>query len=214
MLDWLSRHPIDAARAALLPLDAPDGVPLNLDELDGLLPAGRAFRNAGVLVGLVPRPHGWQLLLTRRTEALTHHAGQISFPGGRVEDSDVDAVAAAMRETVEETGIEATSIAPVGLLDRYATISAFNVTPVLAIIDPGVSYAHDPSEVDEVFEVPLAHVLDRANVVREERMFMGRMRGYYVIPYRHYRIWGATAGMLVNLIDRFERHGLNAADFR
>ncbi len=212
--EWLTGAPIAQARSALRPLsDSVDCTPLNLDELDGLLPQDRVFRDAGVLVGLVPRSSGWQLLLTRRTETLANHAGQISFPGGRVEASDAGVVAAALRETTEETGIERSAMAPVGLLDRYATISAFNVTPVLALVHPEATYRHDPAEVDEVFEVPLAHVLDRANLVREERFFMGRMRGYYVIWYQHYRIWGATAGMLVNLIERFERHGLKPTDF-
>jgi 8-oxo-dGTP pyrophosphatase MutT (NUDIX family) len=211
--DWLDREPIRRLLPAVRALHDGESPSLNRDELEGLIPPNKVFRPAGVLVGLVPRDRGWQLLLTRRTERLANHAGQISFPGGRIEPTDADAVAAAIRETEEETGIDGRHIVPFGLLDRYATISAFDVTPVMAVVDPTAAIAHDPHEVDEVFEVPLAHVLDRRNVHREERLFMGRMRGYFVIPYQHYRIWGATAGMLVNLIERLERHGIEPADF-
>lgn len=199
---------------ALRPLDESlDSPPLNLNELDGLLPADQPLRPAAVLVGLVPRASGWHVLLTRRTEHLPTHAGQISFPGGRLEAVDADAVAGALRETEEELGIQPALVQPMGLLDVYATISAFAVTPVVGLVDPAVQLQPDAREVDEAFEVPVRFLLDRRNLLREERHFRGRMRGYYVYRYGQHTIWGATAGMLVNLMERLERHGLAAADF-
>ncbi|MGE4069609.1 MAG: CoA pyrophosphatase [Lysobacterales bacterium] len=198
--------------AALRPLDQQAQAPCNLNELEGLLPAHQPLRPAAVLVGLVPRAHGWQVMLTRRTEHLPTHAGQISFPGGRIEAVDRDAVAGALRETHEELGIAPALVRPLGLLDVYGTISAFAVTPVVGIIDPETPMRPDAREVDEVFEVPLRFLLDRANLKREERFFAGRLRGYYVYPYGERYIWGATAGMLVNLMERLDRHGFNPAD--
>src|SRR5688572_17029711 len=140
-------------RAALYPLhDAPTSRGWNHDELAGLLADDVPLREAAVLVGLVPRPDGWQGLLTRRTDALRHHAGRVSFPGGRIEPGDRDAVAAAIRETDEETGLEPALIEPLGLLDALCTITGFRVSPVVAMIDPGYVAMHDPGEVDEVFE--------------------------------------------------------------
>lgn len=205
--DWIER-----LSAALRPLDASTPGPCNLEELDGLLPADTPLRPAAVLIGLVPRAHGWQVLLTKRTQHLPQHGGQISFPGGRIEASDRDAVAGALRETHEELGIEPSLVRPLGLLDVYGTISAFAVTPVVGIIDPGIATTPDAREVDEVFEVPLQFLLDRRNLRREERQFRGRLRGYYVFPYGERYIWGATAGMLVNLLERLDRHGFDPAD--
>ena len=205
--DWIAR-----LMGALRPLDANEQVPCNLDELDGLLPAGQPLRPAAVLVGLVPRAHGWQVLLTKRTQHLPQHGGQISFPGGRIEAGDRDAVAGALRETHEELGIAPASVRPLGLLDVYGTISAFAVTPVVGIIDPEASSAPDAREVEEVFEVPLKFLLDRRNLKREERHFRGRLRGYYVFPFGDRYIWGATAGMWVNLLERLDRHGFDPAD--
>ncbi len=206
--DWVAK-----LTAALRPLDASEAVPCNLDELDGLLPAGQRLRPAAVLVGLVPRAHGWQVLLTKRTQNLPQHGGQISFPGGRIEACDCDAVAGALRETQEELGIAPASVRPLGLLDVYGTISAFAVTPVVGIIDPQASSVPDAREVEEVFEVPLQFLLDRRNLKREERHFRGRLRSYYVFPFGDRYIWGATAGMWVNLLERLDRHGFDPADF-
>lgn len=199
--------------AALRPLDAlPTHAPWNLDELDGLLPDGQPLRPAAVLVGLVPRDDGWRVLLTKRTEHLPTHAGQISFPGGRIEAHDRNAVAGALRETQEELGIDPELVQPLGLLDVYATISSFAVTPVVGLVSPRMRTLPDAREVDEVFEVPLRWLLDRRNLQREERHFRGRLRGYYVYQYDGRTIWGATAGMLVNLLERLDRHGFNPAD--
>lgn len=203
---------IATLREALRPLDSGQAHPGNLDELEGLLPPGQALRPAAVLVGLVPRSQGWQVLLTRRTEQMPTHAGQISFPGGRIGPEDADPVAGALRETHEELGIEPARVRPLGLLDVYGTISAYAVTPVVGLIDPEARLQPDVREVDEVFEVPLRFLLDRRNLQREERHFRGRLRGYYAYPFGERYIWGATAGMLVNLLERLDRHGFDPAD--
>lgn len=193
-------------RAALHPLDAPPcGAGWNRDELAGLLSDEVALREAAVLVGLVPRPEGWQVLLTRRTDALRHHAGQVSFPGGRIEPGDSDAVAAAIREAGEEVGLAPIQITPLGLLDPLCTVTGFRVSPVVAMIDPGHVATPDPGEVEEVFEAPLAFLLDPANLTAFEVEFGGRPRRVLEFvdtgePLR--RIWGVTASILFNLRER------------
>lgn len=139
------------------------------------------------------------VLLTQRTANLAAHAGQISFPGGRIEDSDPDEVAAALRETREEVGIDPCHIQVVGRLDTYETRTGFRVTPVVGVLSPGFEIVPDPGEVADVFEVPLSFILDRANRRRHSLMRNGRLRHWYAFPYEHRYIWGATAGMLVNL---------------
>lgn len=187
-------HPI-----ANLPLAAP----WNLAEIADLLPSATEFRAAAVLVPLVPRLGGTTVLLTRRTDQLTHHAGQISFPGGRIEDSDAGPVAAAVRECEEEVGVDATLIEPIGYLDTLVTITSFRVTPVVALLDPTYRPRPDPDEVAEVFEVPLAFFVQPGSHERRSREFRGRVRHYDVFPWQGRDIWGATASMLVNLIERW-----------
>jgi len=199
---------LEAVRGALLPLaTAPNGPGWNLDELAGLLPDGPP-REAAVLVGVVPRGDGLQILLTRRTDHLRHHAGQVSFPGGRIEPDDVDPVAAAIRETGEEVGILPAQLAPLGYLDPLATITGFRVLPVVAQVDPAYRPHPDPREVAEVFEVPLVDLLEPANLVQRVIEVRGRPRTVMefvnpISPER--RIWGATASILHNLRQRLER---------
>lgn len=194
-------------RAALHPLHAPPAGPgWNHRELHGLLPAA-PLREAAVLVGLVGRDAGWQVLLTRRTEALRHHAGQVSFPGGRVEPDDADAVAAALRESQEEIGLAPGQAAPVGFLDPLCTITGFRVLPVVAMVDVAYVPRPDPAEVADVFEVPLAHLLDPRNLGFREFVAPadGRPRRVPEFVDRgdpRRRIWGATASILLNLRDR------------
>jgi 8-oxo-dGTP pyrophosphatase MutT (NUDIX family) len=184
--------------AATHRVDAPPAGPAwNLAELEDLLPA--ALTHAAVLVPVVLRPEGPRLILTRRTEQLKHHAGQISFPGGRVEAHDASPLAAALRETEEEIGIGAERIEPLGYLDLFATITGFVVTPVLALVDPGYSLRLDPSEVADAFEIDLAAALDPARQREEARDWRGRVRRYHVIAHDQHLIWGATASMIVNL---------------
>lgn len=157
------------------------------------------LRRAAVLVPLVARGDDMTVLLTQRTAHLTAHAGQISFPGGRIEDSDSDEVAAALRETHEEVGIESRHIEVVGRLDTYETRTGFTVTPIVGVLSAGFQVVPDPGEVADVFEVPLPFILDRANRRRHSLMRNGRLRHWYAFPFEHRYIWGATAGMLVNL---------------
>jgi 8-oxo-dGTP pyrophosphatase MutT (NUDIX family) len=165
-----------------------------------LLPDGPLIR-AAVLVALVDRPQGLTILLTRRTDHLNDHAGQISFPGGRAEPGDADAVATALREAEEEIGLCRTLVTPVGRLDTYITRTGFEVTPVIGVVAPPPALQPDPCEVAEVFEVPLSFILDPANRQRHSRPYAGRTRYFHVFPWRDYYIWGATAGMLVNLAE-------------
>lgn len=189
--------------AALHPLAAaPDAPGWNRGEYEDLLPARGQLAPAAVLVGLVPRGGDWNVLLTLRTAALRQHAGQVSFPGGRIETGDADAVAAAIREAHEEIGLAAAAVQPLGYLDPFDTISAYHVLPVVARVDATYTLTLDPREVDDAFEVPLQFLLDPGNVRRVEREFAGRRRSYHEYVHGGHRIWGATAAMLVNLRER------------
>ncbi|WP_207062176.1 CoA pyrophosphatase [Motiliproteus sp. SC1-56] len=167
----------------------------------------RGFFPAAVLVPVVNRDDALTVLLTRRTEHLRHHPGQISFPGGRLEAHDGGPVAAALRETQEEVGLAPERVRVLGLLDDYITRTGFVVTPVVGLIEPPVRLKLDPGEVAEVFEVPLAYLLDESRYERHHRHFQGRERYFYAVPYREYFIWGATAGMLVNLKQQLCKEG-------
>ncbi|MFV3074672.1 CoA pyrophosphatase [Niveispirillum fermenti] len=159
------------------------------------------LRDAAVLVPLVDRPDGTTILLTQRTAHLAAHAGQVSFPGGGVEEEDEDAVATALRETEEEIGLHHRHIEVLGHLDTYVTRTGFRVVPVVAHIRPPFTLTPDPYEVADVFEVPLSFILDPASRRRDSVEFKGALRQFWVFPYQDRHIWGATAGMLVNLCD-------------
>ena len=161
-------------------------------------------RQAAVLVPIVKHAGGPTILLTRRTETLSKHAGQVSFPGGSVDDSDENAIAAALRETREEIGLSADYIDVHGELDRYRTGTGFEITPIVATVRPGFSLQIDSGEVAATFEVPLDFILDRDNHQRQSAVWRGRRRHYYAMPYGEFFIWGATAAMLVNLVDVLE----------
>jgi len=194
--------PFDTLAQALHPLgDPPTAPPWNRDELVDLI--GDAVPvEAAVLVGLVPRDDGLQVLLTRRTDSLRHHAGQVSFPGGRVEEVDQSPIHTALRETEEEIGMSPELVEVLGYLPEYRTSTGFRVTPVVGLVRPPFTLRPDPFEVAEVFEVPLAFLLDPANRQRHSREWRGRLRHYFAMPYGDYFIWGATAGMIVSLADR------------
>lgn len=197
--------PAELARiqAALHPLAAaPAGEGWNHRDLVDLLPASDRLVEAAVLVGLVARQDGMQVLLTRRTDGLRNHAGQVSFPGGRIEAGDADAAAAATRETFEEVGIAPRLITPLGYLDPLTTITGFRVLPLVATIFPDYVARPDPNEVAAVFEVPLAFLLDPANIVDLALEYRGRTRQVWEFSYPAQRIWGVTAAILLNLRER------------
>lgn len=159
-------------------------------------------RPAAVLLPLVARPDGLHVLLTRRTEHLHDHAGQISFPGGRVDDGDRDAVHTALREAEEEIGLPAAAVEVLGALPEYVTATGYAVTPVIGLIERRFAVALDSFEVAEAFEVPLPFLMDPANHERRRIEFEGALRTFYAMPWtqaqRRYFIWGATAAMLRN----------------
>lgn len=217
---------IDVLRRRLAPADAADGdggrqrgdYDLNPDWTPG--GGTRRLRDAAVLVPLVLRGaatglvggaggagvvdgtvfgSGLTLILTRRSERLEVHAGQISFPGGRVEAGDAGAAATALRETEEEIGLARTHVEVIGFLPDHLVISGYRVTPVVALVRPGFDIALDRSEVAEVFEVPLSFVLDERNHVRRIREFEGESIEFTDFPFGRHNIWGATAGMLLTL---------------
>lgn len=198
--DWLVQrfagHPCAPATPALPEDVGPERGDHSLNP--GLEPM-RPLRPAAVLVPLVDRPEGFTVLFTRRTDHLAHHAGQISFPGGHIEPEDGGPIETALRETEEEVGLERRHIRVIGRLDTYVTRTGFVVTPVVGLVRPPFDIAPDPNEVDEVFEVPLTFLLDPANQQRCSAEFDGVVRYYYAMPYGEYYIWGATAGMLINL---------------
>lgn len=156
---------------------------------------------AAVLVPLVAHDDGLALLLTQRTAHLRDHAGQISFPGGRIEHGDQTPEEAALRETQEEVGLAPDLITVVGQLDTYETRTGFEVFPIVGMLEPGFVVVPDKFEVASVFEVPLSFVLDPRNHAVESRVLKGVERQFYVLQYEQHRIWGATAGMLVNLYE-------------
>lgn len=199
--------------SALNPLSAaPSAVPWNYEELADLLGDVTAVE-AAVLVGLVPREDGLQVLLTLRTNSLRHHAGQVSFPGGRIEASDHDAVSAAQREAQEEIGLAHELTLPLGFLDPLVTITGFRVLPVVAWIDPGFVAVPDPGEVAEVFEVGLDYLMHPDNLERVDIDYRGRPR--HVLQFRNppqapqQRIWGVTAAILFNLRERLVKVGVS-----
>lgn len=167
---------------------------------------------AAVLVPLVDHPARLTVLLTKRTSHLSKHAGQISFPGGRLEPSDANAIAGALRETEEEIGLDRSHVSVLGRLDRYVTGTGFAITPIVGLVTPGFQLDPDPNEVAEVFEVPLDFLLDPKNHQRHTGTFNGQPRSWYAMPYGDYYIWGATAGMLVNLYNRLCGEATPAAD--
>jgi 8-oxo-dGTP pyrophosphatase MutT (NUDIX family) len=167
----------------------------------GVTPPSTALTPAAVLVPLIDHRDGISVLLTQRTAHLTAHAGQISFPGGRIEEVDPDALAAALRETEEEIGLPRERVSVIGRLDTYVTGTGFEIAPFVGVVDPPVPISIDPFEVAEAFEVPLAFILDRRNHQRIERKVGAHNRSYFVLPYQGRNIWGATAGILVNLAE-------------
>ena len=156
---------------------------------------------AAVLVAITDRPEPG-LILTERSTALRKHAGQVAFPGGRVDPSDADEIAGALREAQEEIALAPDQVEVVGISDRYQTFTGFDIVPVLGVIPPDLPLRAQESEVAAWFEVPLAFALDPANRIRREVEYAGAMRPYYEIFWEGRRIWGITAAILANLSRR------------
>jgi 8-oxo-dGTP pyrophosphatase MutT (NUDIX family) len=186
--DWLRRHFATAA-APSEPIYGDAG---------GRLPAGE-LTAASVLVPIIPRERGLAVLFTERTAHLKSHSGQVAFPGGRAEAHDAGPEATALRETKEEIGLHPRHVEVLGRLPEYCTRTGFCVTPVVALVAPPFELAPDANEVADVFEVPLAFLLDPANHRQDSRLWKGERRWFYTMDYAGHTIWGATAGMVVNL---------------
>jgi 8-oxo-dGTP pyrophosphatase MutT (NUDIX family) len=159
------------------------------------------LKPAAVLVPLIEREEGFTILLTERAADLRAHGGQISFPGGRIDPEDASPEDAALREAHEEIGMPRENAELLGRLDTYEVRTGFAVTPVVGLVDPAFDIVFEPGEVADVFEVPLAFILDPDNHERHSRVLRGKRRYFYVLPYEDRYIWGATAGMLVNLYE-------------
>ena len=170
---------------------------------DGI-PSG-PLRPAAVLVPIVLRKPEPTMLLTRRTDHLHHHPGQVSFPGGRVEEQDSSPIETALRETEEEISLARHHVELLGCLPQYRTGTGFEVTPVVGLVTPPFELVPDAFEVAEVFEVPLSFLLNETNHQLHKVEVRGKLREYYAMPYGDYFIWGATAGMIVSLYRFFHR---------
>ena len=164
--------------------------------------SSNALRPASVLVPIVERSQGPSVFLTKRSSALKHHPGQIAFPGGKIDPVDDGVVGAALREASEEIGLGSHQSEVLGLLPPHETVTGFTVTPVLALVDPTFRPMREVGEVDEVFEVPMLHVMDRSLYSVQSRHWRGELRKYFTVAWGPYYIWGATARMLRALADR------------
>ena len=161
-----------------------------------------SLRRAAVLAPVVRRQQGYSMLLTRRSEAMNSHKGQISFPGGRRDEIDTSAAANALREAQEEVGLDPSQVDVLGYLNDYPTISRYRVTPVVGLIDGGFTAVAAPAEVAEVFEIPMEIVLDPRAYQRKSLSREGLILPFYELNWGGYRVWGATAGMLRDLCKR------------
>lgn len=166
-------------------------------------PEGIRLRPAAVLVAFQAGPDP-RLVLTKRSSRLKHHPGQIAFPGGKVDPTDMDAIDAALREAEEEVGLAREKVEVLGTMPPHETVTGFSVTPVLGWIRDTFEPIPEAGEVDEVFSVPFSHVSDRANFLIESRYFRGTRRHFYTVPYGPYYIWGATARILRALAERMQ----------
>lgn len=197
----LAREGLRAEPPVSPTLSGPSDYDLN-PGLDGDFPKPTAPRPAAVLVAVVARD-ALTVLFTQRTDALPAHAGQIAFPGGKVEPVDRDAIDTAQREAEEEIGLDRALTEPLGFLDPYLTGTGYRIVPVVALVQPVFDLRLDPSEVAATFEVPFDFLMNAENHKRHSRNFRGVDRFYHAMPYEDRYIWGATAGILKNMHERF-----------
>lgn len=169
---------------------------------DVVLPKGRTLRPAAVLVPLLQTDHGLQVVLTMRSSALKHHPGQIAFPGGKVDETDTDTTAAALREADEEIGLPQNIVSKLGFLPEHETVTGFRIQPVVGLITAPFDPIPEPGEVAEVFLAPFSFVTNPANFTVQSRRWRGQQRKYFTVPYGPYYIWGATARILRAFADR------------
>ncbi|TCP40265.1 CoA pyrophosphatase [Rhodovulum marinum] len=195
-----TRDPLAGLRAALTRLGA-ETSDHDLNP-DFVLPEGRVLRPAAVLVPIRIAETGLRVILTKRSSRLKHHPGQIAFPGGKLDDGDDGPVAAALRESHEEIGLPPAIVDILGTMPPHETVTGFTVTPVLGHVRGGFDPVPEAGEVDEVFEVPFDHVMNRTRYIVQSRFWRGQRRHYYTVPYGPYYIWGATARILRALADR------------
>ena len=200
----MDRHRLNTTRISEA-LGTPSGRSSDFDLNPGARPAaGARLRAASVLVPLVERGSGLSLILTRRAALLKHHPGQVAFPGGKQDPGDASPLAAALREAEEEIGLAPGAVEVLGALDPHETVTGFTVAPFVGLVAPGFRPAIDAAEVAEVFEVPAAFAFDPANFQVQGRVWQGRERRYYVLPWGPHYIWGATARILRALADRMQ----------
>lgn len=173
------------------------------DTFNALIDPDLSVTPAAVLVAIVDRPEP-SVILTVRTDTVRSHAGQVAFPGGRIDAGDDGPIAAALREAEEEIGLPRALVDVIGTSDRYRTITGYDVTPVIGVVPPGLDLVPQPAEVAAIFEVPLRHILEPDHHVVQTMMWKGAERSYYEIDWAGQRIWGATAALIVNLSRRLE----------
>jgi 8-oxo-dGTP pyrophosphatase MutT (NUDIX family) len=176
----------------------------DIDPVMAKIAAVRPIRPAAVLVPVVDHPEP-TVLLTQRAQHLPDHPGQVSFPGGKIDKTDKDPKHSALREAEEEIGLDRGGVEPLGYLDLYMTTLGYRIVPVIARVRPGFTLRLNAAEVDDTFEVPLAYVMDLANMQRQSRDWNGMTRHFYAVSYGERYIWGVTAGILRNLYDRIYR---------
>jgi 8-oxo-dGTP pyrophosphatase MutT (NUDIX family) len=163
---------------------------------------GRRLKDAAVLIGLVDGAEGTRVILTQRTEHLSSHAGQVAFPGGKIDAEDGTAITTALREAEEEIGLDRAHVHPLGCLPPYASGSGYRIVPVIGLVRPGLTYVPNPHEVADVFEVPLAFLMSGANHRVGSRVWNGRTGYFYEMPYGERYIWGVTAGIIRQIWER------------
>jgi 8-oxo-dGTP pyrophosphatase MutT (NUDIX family) len=188
----------DRLRTALAEGERRDPALLAGDDVTRVMAMEDRLRPAAVLIAVTDRPEPG-VLLTRRSESLRSHAGQVAFPGGRVDAGDASVIAAALREAEEEIGLPPAKVEVVGTVGMFRTMTGFEITPVVGVVPPDLPLLPHDAEVAALFEVPLAHLLAPANHVQRRIQWQGAERTYYEIPWVGERIWGATAAMIVNL---------------